>query len=526
MPASVVSFDVTVDGRIIESSGTTLKLAVTATDATGRAWIANKEYEGRADTRAYKDGYSAGRDPFENVYVAIADDLLAARKTRSSADLANIRRVSELRFAADFAPVAFSQYLAKDAKSGQYKVLRLPADDDLLLQRIRQIRERDYGMIDTVSENYAAFSEKLQEPYTGWRRYTYDEITAEEKLKAQARNRMAMGAAAVAAAIFVPDNCKSGSTCDRATSAARYGAVAGGVAAVISGYRKNEESKIHAESLKEISGSFQSEAAPLVVDVEGRTLRLTGTAEEQYAEWRRLLHELYREETGLVPTAPAADATHAGSAGGRRGLTQDDGTDARARTRRPVCTDSPAGQWRNLRGVAGGRRHARRARRAQDLRTRPITACIARLDIELARVRSLGGEHAVPIHGVLQADESCAGRDGIPAGRRSRPVPRPVLRELEAGRGRCHRGARGRSCGKLGPSRSEVQQCAAGRRRTRTSCRFRPRGTCRRSCGARRFTLQRKPAAAARRAGNPGRRSLCARRDALRADRRPSPVLP
>ncbi len=319
VPATVVSFDLTVDGRIIESSGTTLKLAVTATDATGRAWIANKEYEGLADTRAYKDGYSAGRDPFENVYVAIADDLLAARKTRSSADLANIRRVSELRFAADFAPVAFSQYLEKSPKTGQYRVLRLPADDDLLLQRVRQIRERDYGMIDTVSENYAAFSEKLEEPYTGWRRYTYDEITAEEKLKAQARHRMAMGAAAVAAAIFVPDNCASGSTCDRAASAARYGAVAGGVAAVVSGYRKREESKIHAESLKEISGSFQSETAPLVVDVEGRTLRLTGTAEEQYAEWRRLLHELYREETGLVPTAPAVDATtpvaQAGGAG-------------------------------------------------------------------------------------------------------------------------------------------------------------------------------------------------------------------
>jgi hypothetical protein len=318
VPATVVSFDVTVDGRIIESSGTQLKLAVTATDATGKVWITGKEYEARADTRAYKDGYNNGRDPFQNVYVAIADDLLVARKTRSAADLANIRRVSELRFAADFAPVAFSQYLAKDAKSGQYRVLRLPADDDLLLQRIRQIRERDYGMIDTVSENYAAFSEKLEEPYTSWRRYTYDEIVAEEKLKSQARTRMALGAAAIAAAIFVPDSCNS-DTCQRATSAARTGAVVGGVAAVVSGYRKREESKIHVESLKEISGSFQSEAAPLVVDVEGRTLRLTGTAEEQYAEWRRLLHDLYREETGLVPTAPAAGTTTPGAQAGGAG---------------------------------------------------------------------------------------------------------------------------------------------------------------------------------------------------------------
>jgi hypothetical protein len=312
VPATVVSFDVTVDGRIIESSGVQLKVAVTVTDATGRVWIDNKEYEGRADTRAYKDGYTAGRDPFENIYVAIADDLLAARNSRPAAQLANIRRVSELRFAADFAPVAFSQYLAKDAKTGQYRVLRLPADDDLLLQRVRQIRERDYGMIDTVSENYAVFSERLEEPYTSWRRYTYDEIVAEEKLKSQARTRMALGAAAIAAAIFVPDSC-SGDSCQRAADLARYGAIAGGVAAVVSGYRKGEESKIHVESVKEISNSFQSEAAPLVVDVEGRTLRLTGTAEEQYAEWRRLMHELYREETGLVPTMPAADTPTPGA---------------------------------------------------------------------------------------------------------------------------------------------------------------------------------------------------------------------
>lgn len=305
VPTSVSSFDLTVDGKIVESNGAYLKLEITARDATGKAWIEEKEYEGRADTRAYRDNYTSDRDPFQNVYVAIANDLLAIRNEQTGAALENIRRVSELRFAADFAPVAFSQYLGKDKKTGEYKVLRLPAEDDVLVQRVRQIRERDYGMIDTVSENYAAFSERLEEPYSSWRRYTYDEITAEEKLKAQARNRMILGAAAVAAAIFVPDSCSS-SNCNRVADAARYGGVAGGVAGVISGYRKREEAKIHTESLKEISGSFQTEAAPLVVDVEGRALRLTGTAEEQYAEWRRLLHELYKEETGLVPTAPVA----------------------------------------------------------------------------------------------------------------------------------------------------------------------------------------------------------------------------
>ena len=44
----------------------------------------------------------------------------------------------------------------------------------------------------------------------------------------------------------------------------------------------------------------------MFVEVEGRTLQLKGTAEEQYHEWRRLLKELYENETGLPVQTPAA----------------------------------------------------------------------------------------------------------------------------------------------------------------------------------------------------------------------------
>ena len=55
----------TVDGRIRESNGKYLKLEITVTDTVGRTWIEGQEFEGVADTRAYKDGYNAGRDPFD-----------------------------------------------------------------------------------------------------------------------------------------------------------------------------------------------------------------------------------------------------------------------------------------------------------------------------------------------------------------------------------------------------------------------------------------------------------------------------
>ena len=309
VPALVDAVDLAVYGRIVESNGAQLKLAIRAVDATGRVWL-EQEYEGRADTRAYRAGGNMDRDPFENVYVNIANDLLAARRKLGKEHLVTVQRVSDMRFASDFAPAAFSGYMEKERRTGYYKVVRLPADNDPLVKRMGEIRERDDSLVDTVSDSYASFSDKMQGPYSDWRRYTHDEIVAEEKLKAQARNRIALGAIAVAAAVLVPDNCGS-ATCDRAASAARYGAAAGGVAAVMSGLKKREEARIHTDALKELSSSFDAEAAPLVVDVQGRTLRLTGTAEQQYAEWRRLLHELYVDETGLPAGAPVADRPQA-----------------------------------------------------------------------------------------------------------------------------------------------------------------------------------------------------------------------
>jgi hypothetical protein len=97
-------------------------------------------------------------------------------------------------------------------------------------------------------------------------------------------------------------------TSSSAGSAAATAAVIGGMYAFKSGLDKRAEVRIHTESLKQLGDSFQSEVQPMVVDVEGRTLELKGSAEEQYAEWRQLLRELYENETGL-PAAATAGAT-------------------------------------------------------------------------------------------------------------------------------------------------------------------------------------------------------------------------
>jgi hypothetical protein len=152
--------------------------------------------------------------------------------------------------------------------------------------------------IDTLNEYYAGFYAKMDDPYDSWRAYSYEEQVAMEKLQRAARLEKILGAAAIIGGIFSSTRGGGG----RAVGEA---AVFGGMVAITDGMQKSEEAKMHVEALRELAGSLDSEIAPLLIDVEGEVLRLTGSVETQYATWRQLLRKIFAEETGL-PVDPNA----------------------------------------------------------------------------------------------------------------------------------------------------------------------------------------------------------------------------
>jgi hypothetical protein len=307
-PETVQFVDVAVSGRIVESTGKHLALEITARDAAGRLWLDAKRFEGDADIGSYKtDAALKARDPFQNVFSQIANELLIARDQLGADALRELRHVTELQFAQDIAPEALSGYLRTDstAKPAITRVSRLPADNDPVAQRVQRIRERDAAVIDTLDGYYTGFAEQMQQPYGEFRRTSYDEIDKEDRARSSARTRTILGVAAVAASIFAPSSCSSNATCNL-ESAARYGAAAGGVASFLSGLKKYADAKTHAQAFSELARSFQSEVATQVIEVEGRSLKLTGSAEEQYREWRQLLREYQNPESS--PSAPPSSA--------------------------------------------------------------------------------------------------------------------------------------------------------------------------------------------------------------------------
>jgi hypothetical protein len=300
LPEKSESVDVLVWGRIEHSDGLDVELRVGAWDATGREWL-NKSYDTRVPEKAYSSYRDPGQDPYQAIYNEIANDLLEARRKLAVRDLQAIREVAELRFAATLAPSVFDGYLSKDRK-GRYAIARLPAADDPMLARMRAVREREYAVVDTLNEYYANLYFDLNKPYEDWRRMSREETLKYQDLKRSAMLRSLLGSAAILGSILY-----EGSGGDN--SAVTVIGVMGGIEAIKSGMARYAESSIAREGLSEQGRSLEAEAEPLLVEVEGQTRRLTGTAEEKFREWRRLLREIYEQETGIpLPPDPSGSA--------------------------------------------------------------------------------------------------------------------------------------------------------------------------------------------------------------------------
>lgn len=291
IPRDTLAVDVTVDAKLLESNGETLRLEVDVADATGRRWF-QREYAYQASRYAYDEAAPAGLDPFQMVYNEIANDMLAYRQRMSSTEIAQVREIGRMRFAREFAPEAFDGYLAEE--DGEYALQRLPAENDPMMARIARVREREHLFIDTLDAHYAQFNDEMDTPYTEYRRHTYREAVALREMRESARNRTIMGALAVVGGLYAAT--QSDSQFGRA--AGQLG-VLGGAYMIRDGLGRRQEAELHAITLNELASSLEQEITPSVIQLDDRTITLTGTVDNQYDQWRDILEELYQSDLGL-----------------------------------------------------------------------------------------------------------------------------------------------------------------------------------------------------------------------------------
>lgn len=306
VPSGDPIMDVVVNGKLLESNGEVVSLQVTVRDSSGLEWF-SKEYFQRASAYAYHPEVKVEQDPFQAMFNEVANDLFDYQAALTSEQRLNVRAITKVRFARDFVPEAFTDFVVEN-NSGILELQRIPASNDPMIQRIDAIQARNDLFLDVVQNYYRGFNKSMSVPYQEWRRLSYKEVVYERQLREQARNERLAGIAVIAGGLLA-----AGSN-SRTTRTAGQVGIFGGAALFRRGFLKTDEALLHSETLRELGSSLEAELEPSVVDLQDRSITLSGTVDDQFKEWRRILTRMFEVEQGgdidqVIFEQPAEPAT-------------------------------------------------------------------------------------------------------------------------------------------------------------------------------------------------------------------------
>lgn len=303
--------ELTLHGRILSSDGAEVVLEIEARDASGKTWM-TRRYATDVNEVAY---LTPGADPYQAMFNSIANDLSGLQGEQDPGSLAKLREISQLKYGTEFVPEKFEGYL--EEQDGELVAVRLPAEDDPVFQQIQQARAYEAMFVGTLDAHYQNFCSDMERSYTDWRGAARQEAELHDDLKTQRNWRIAMIPLVIGLVVVAAMAANN--------NVADYMAIMLGSALIteLVGQikEKNADAAMHLAMLEELDTSFSSEVRPMVIETDEATVRLSGNVEEQYAQWRRLLQQLYTQTETLAditltieePEAPDAPPEAASS---------------------------------------------------------------------------------------------------------------------------------------------------------------------------------------------------------------------
>lgn len=261
LPGMDPGAELMISGTILHSDGARLELALEAVDSAGRRWL-SRTYAGTAQPAVSLLHGDAGPDVFDSLYSAIGTDLETALSRLDEEAVLRLHHLAFLRYGAALLPEAFETYLERDEEG--YSYTRLPAADDPMRRRIAEIRAHEFLFIDVVDEQFSRYAAGIRPVYDLWRDYRREQMAEAAGFAGRRMERFPQGS--------------------YRDLRQRYDA-----------YRW---AKMQEQYLGELRAGFGNEVADTTIDLEDRLYRLSGTIEQQYAQWRAILLELLEIEQG------------------------------------------------------------------------------------------------------------------------------------------------------------------------------------------------------------------------------------
>jgi len=295
MPDATATGELYVMGTINESDGETVAIDIKAYDISGKRWF-HKSFKHEVKKSFYNNIRNKGKDPYDPVFKKAAEGLVEQLDYHAAKDLSKLQLLSNLRFGANFSEQAFTPYM--QVKNGITTLLGYPDDKDLMLKRVQAIRVRDQLFTDRMQPHYEQFNQSMDSSYSVWQKQSFTELAAKHQANREMVGNALAGVALIGLAVL---SAVSGSQ-----SSSRGGYAAGSTGAAVGGmigaklieksFQTNEEAKFHRDALAELGQSIDREMAPQVVEFEKSTLKLTGSAKQQFSQWRKFLKTIYAQE--------------------------------------------------------------------------------------------------------------------------------------------------------------------------------------------------------------------------------------
>ncbi len=294
-PDKTATGDLYVLGRIEESNGEEVEIKIEVIDISGKEWL-DEVFHYEVVENFHKDLRNDGKDAYDPLFEEAAAEIVNKLSDHDFKEIEELHYLADIRFGTNFSENTFMRYMTVDG--GEFTLVGKPSDDDPMLQRVRAIRVRDQLFVDGLQDNYASFSEQMNDSYLMWQEQSLIEMQAEREARRQAVGQALGGVLfiglGVLAAIAGGNSNAVGSS-----SAGATGAILGGMAGVSlisESFKTSDEAKMHRESLNELGQSVDMELAPQVIAFEKESVVLVGDAREQFMQWRAFLQKIYLEE--------------------------------------------------------------------------------------------------------------------------------------------------------------------------------------------------------------------------------------
>jgi hypothetical protein len=243
------------DMVVLQSDGRQLRVHAMLTGVHG-ATLLSDTYLDYANSEGVLT--ADNEDPFTDLFHRIHNDV-ATKVALMPESEDYLRQLSFLRYAQQLAPQAFEAYLSREGESWQ--LLRAPAEQDPMYQRISKLREYELLFVDTIDEQLTSALREIDTAYRLWLRASKEQLDWLEKRRARGVNAEGLA-----------DD----------SAFARHQAV----------YAAYRSLKIHEQELFELVLDLESESRSTALEIEETVVTLEGTLEQQYREWREALAKI------------------------------------------------------------------------------------------------------------------------------------------------------------------------------------------------------------------------------------------